>query len=269
MGEDDLEANILEDTICLKYEEDDPVPITERWKPDSDGKRKHIYRKIEQKLRVVNEAKLIGGRNAARKFGIAHSTIHNWMQREEKLNKLVKQGLGATKNELTRQGKHQHRELLERELLKWIQKQGTERKVSYLDIRSRALAIYKENNLTFRPFRCSSEWIKKFIKKFNLQQSSYIDFDNSDSELHDYSCEVCGKSFEVESALKTHSTLHTEAKEHVCTYCANGYVHKKDLIIHERKHTGERPFACQVCGKQFYDPSNMKKHEKSHYSIQV
>lgn len=231
------------------------------------GKRQHTSTTVEQKLTAVKEARLIGVRKAAAKLKMPTSSISHWMKYEAKLEELIVKGMGESKNvSVDRRKRGEHSDLLEQELLTWMKNLTTDERVSYVDIRSQALAIYANLNLTFKPFRCSSDWIKRFLKKFNLQHSPHLN-SQEDSEFYDFSCEVCGKGFEQEAMLKRHSALHTGIQEYTCTFCAKGYMHKKDLIIHERIHTGERPFACQVCGKQFYDPSNMRKHEKSHYCL--
>jgi len=232
------------------------------------GKRQHTSTTVEQKLAAVREARLIGVRKAASKLGMPTSSVSHWMKYEAKLEDLMTKGMGESKNvSVDRRKRGEHSDLLEQELLTWMKNLRSEERVTYVDIRSQALATYSNLNLTFKPFRCSLDWIKKFLKKFNLQDSPNLSTNQEDSEFYDYSCEVCGKGFEQEAMLKRHSSLHTGIQEYTCTFCAKGYMHKKDLVIHERIHTGERPFACQVCGKQFYDPSNMRKHEKSHYCL--
>ena len=64
---------------------------------DSQGeKRSHNWRNIKEKVAAVEEARLVGVRSVARKYGIPSSSISNWMKRETKLKQLLEQARVTT-----------------------------------------------------------------------------------------------------------------------------------------------------------------------------
>ena len=65
-----------------------------------------------------------------------------------------------------------------------------ERKLSFLDIRCKARAIYLDRQLTFKPFRCSALWLKKFIHKFGLTTSGLIDLQTETNQVRIVKCLV-------------------------------------------------------------------------------
>lgn len=54
-----------------------------------------------------------------------------------------------------------------------------------------------------------------------------------------YQCKICGKSFNQNTILKTHMTLHT-GKTVECPDCDKKFSRASYLILHRREHTGEK-----------------------------
>ncbi|XP_017106263.2 zinc finger protein 454 [Drosophila bipectinata] len=114
------------------------------------------------------------------------------------------------------------------------------------------------------------------------------------SELDQFYCEICNKSFE-ENLLAVHKQMHQKAGEAIsCNICNRKFddsvTYQMHLKIHEKPRTvdavkkpspssngsveKEKGFACQFCGRVFGRPYEKVKHERVHtgekpYSCEV
>lgn len=64
-----------------------------------------------------------------------------------------------------------------------------------------------------------------------------------------YACDLCPKTFNRISTLKSHRKIHSGVKNFVCFLCQKGFYQKGNLKNHMYIHTNERPYRCDVCGK--------------------
>ncbi|XP_043955587.1 zinc finger protein 300-like isoform X1 [Gambusia affinis] len=83
------------------------------------------------------------------------------------------------------------------------------------------------------------------------------------------SCELCGKIFANQSALRIHYVVHTGEKPYRCSLCGKRFTQKGNLKCHLRIHTGERPFLCVKCGKTFTQKVNLNHHLMAHLNREV
>ncbi|KAI4461748.1 zinc finger protein [Holotrichia oblita] len=84
-----------------------------------------------------------------------------------------------------------------------------------------------------------------------------IDGNNTRNGKVKHECTECGKTFRLESSLKTHSLKH--GKKLSCEVCG------KNLTIFS--FTGERPYSCDQCPKKYHTSSNLSAHKKTHLGI--
>jgi len=93
------------------------------------------------------------------------------------------------------------------------------------------------------------------------------------SDLRQYQCHLCAKTFKTKSNLCAHmGNMHDTnetgmSKNFPCPYCNKHFRFQAQLLQHERVHTKEKPFKCAKCGKGFSVKCNLKAHEETHKSV--
>jgi len=80
---------------------------------------------------------------------------------------------------------------------------------------------------------------------------------------YDHNCNVCRKKFASRAKLNEHMHQHKSPRFR-CDVCGRMYVRQDALRTHRRIHTGERPFRCSMCKKSFYMVSSLRLHEQVH-----
>ncbi|KAF7656616.1 hypothetical protein LDENG_00038980 [Lucifuga dentata] len=144
----------------------------------------------------------------------------------------------------------------------------------------------------------------RFNRRDNLQHhlsrlhpNGVIKLEKCRADVQMWLCEVCGKTFNCRSRLRTHEVIHSGLKPYRCDLCPKAYMrtndlehHKKivhivgtdefpkpssllcdfcgkefkcksQLAIHFQTHTGERPHLCDICGRKFGRSYQLKRHK--------
>ncbi|XP_023129064.2 zinc finger protein ZFP2-like isoform X1 [Amphiprion ocellaris] len=94
----------------------------------------------------------------------------------------------------------------------------------------------------------------------SFQRMSYL-LNHSAAHLRD--CGICGKHLERTESLKLHLKVHRESSFR-CSVCGQSFTLRGNLRTHMRIHSGERPYACTVCGKSFGRRATLVRHVRSH-----
>lgn len=81
------------------------------------------------------------------------------------------------------------------------------------------------------------------------------------------SCRICGKRQPDKSKLERHMLVHTQIKNFLCTYCDRSFTHDCNRKTHERVHTGEKPYKCTICSFSAAQIANMRHHMKSKHKL--
>ncbi|KPJ17514.1 Zinc finger protein 628 [Papilio machaon] len=72
-------------------------------------------------------------------------------------------------------------------------------------------------------------------------------------------CEVCGKRYASNAALRYHQRVHTGERPYHCTECPKTFTMPLFLQV----HTGIKPYMCPHCKKTFTQSNSMKLHVKT------
>ncbi|XP_068627382.1 oocyte zinc finger protein XlCOF20-like [Battus philenor] len=80
-------------------------------------------------------------------------------------------------------------------------------------------------------------------------------------------CEVCGKRYASNAALRYHQRVHTGERPYQCSECPKTFTMPLFLQIHMRTHTGERPYECPRCPKAFSNKAALLRHDRVHTGV--
>ena len=103
------------------------------------------------------------------------------------------------------------------------------------------------------------EWLEEV--EFFIEENNEVKSNGSE-----ILCQVCGKYFENEKALKDHSSKNVSARP-MCNLCSYTCSSVCELHVHKKMHFGEA-IVCDVCNKSFADRIRYNLHRKSCLSKQ-
>ena len=77
-----------------------------------------------------------------------------------------------------------------------------------------------------------------------------------------HTCHLCGKTYSVKAALKTHINKHLGLKPYQCDKCLSTFRGLDSFSKHKRLHKSE--VTCHECGKCLYKQIHLESHMKKH-----
>lgn len=93
---------------------------------------------------------------------------------------------------------------------------------------------------------------------------------DGDSEVRQFSSEICGKQNTRRSSLSRHKEVHTDQPNgsqqspQQCNVCGKVFPRASSLRVHQRVHTGEKPYKCKHCNRCFAQSSTLAGHQRTH-----
>ena len=101
-------------------------------------------------------------------------------------------------------------------------------------------------------------------KTFELRRR-YVEHIASHSDVRPFECQQCGMTFKTKAALTTHAERHSDKPRFQCSLCDKIFRLKCHLKEHSRVHTAERPFSCPQCPKKFKSAKCVKAHTDKYH----
>ena len=123
-----------------------------------------------------------------------------------------------------------------------------------------------------RPFQCTQCGLTfSFQSTLSTHRKTHLREENVTEEEANmklyYVCEVCGKNFRSNGALKTHKQhVHEGFSEEVpCDVCGKSFRTRELLKQHqEREHSESPKYVCDTCGQRFGNSYHLRRHEALH-----
>ncbi|VDK49643.1 unnamed protein product [Anisakis simplex] len=141
-------------------------------RPSQRGRKLKQY-VLEEKLDIIDYAKVIGNRAAGREFNVAESSIREWRKNEQRLRSMFE--TTPERSRLDGGGRRPLSEDLEKSLLLYIaSKTATDSTpLTWYKIKEKANDIWNEicerdGDLKAKEFSANMGWVARFIKRNNI-----------------------------------------------------------------------------------------------------
>ena len=85
-------------------------------------------------------------------------------------------------------------------------------------------------------------------------------------KVKDKKCPHCGEEFQAGIAFQAHVLRHTDNRQFACEICGKSFLVQSHLKSHARTHT--LPFSCNICNLKFSSGGILKKHTRIEHENQ-
>lgn len=107
-----------------------------------------------------------------------------------------------------------------------------------------------------------------FAKRVTLPSGeTRYEYDEADTVDRPYKCDICGKAYRLEYALRWHMKIHTGDMPFKCEACDETFRCRSELTRHiSMKHCDREPelFPCGICNKHLSSEMTLRDHIKIH-----
>lgn len=141
-------------------------------RPSQKGRKLKQY-VLEEKLDIIDYAKVIGNRAAGREFNVAESSIREWRKNEQRLRSMFE--TAPERSRLDGGGRRPVSEDLEKSLLLYVASSaGAQSPLTWHAIKEKANDIWNEicerdTDFKEKDFTANMGWVARFIKRNNIQ----------------------------------------------------------------------------------------------------
>uniref|UniRef100_A0A915AFM5 HTH CENPB-type domain-containing protein n=3 Tax=Parascaris TaxID=6254 RepID=A0A915AFM5_PARUN len=141
-------------------------------RPSQKGRKLKQY-VLEEKLDIIDYAKVIGNRAAGREFNVAESSIREWRKNEQRLRSMFE--TAPERSRLDGGGRRPVSEDLEKSLLLYVASTaGTHSALTWHAIKEKANDIWNEicerdSDFKEKDFTANMGWVARFVKRNNIQ----------------------------------------------------------------------------------------------------
>ncbi|KAK3586814.1 hypothetical protein CHS0354_020025 [Potamilus streckersoni] len=89
---------------------------------------------------------------------------------------------------------------------------------------------------------------------------------NNGTPTKPFSCNICDKTFMLETALNAHLKKHEQVSTPTCAFCGTSFPDKIALKEHSEIHKGEKIQKCYICRQIFNELDLLKRHFQSEHA---
>lgn len=102
----------------------------------------------------------------------------------------------------------------------------------------------------------------KTYKSLALLKAHLCPFNNSNSDVEQYGCNICSDTFRYKRTLTQHiNKIHRRRQwQHLCEFCGILYTSKSGLEAHIREIHLKIRFFCEDCGRQYTQIRSLNRH---------
>ncbi|XP_063543608.1 zinc finger and SCAN domain-containing protein 22-like [Cydia strobilella] len=128
-----------------------------------------------------------------------------------------------------------------------------------------SLLVHLRRHEGYKPFKCDichKQFVGRSDIVSHLRTHSGYSRPKAPRERN-YCCEICGKKFESQYALKRHQTIHMDVKikPYTCEICKKHMARKYELTAHMKIHEGHI-YTCEVCNKSYTSNRALTRHKR-------